>query len=88
MRLIERPDGSRTQRIVLLYVASFLLLAIFWTLDNTTTIDTWINQEVERDAYWGNFIYFAYAVIKYVILAVGVIIPIMVTALLLIKPKD
>ncbi|WP_374959403.1 hypothetical protein [Gilvibacter sp.] len=88
MRLIERPDGSRTQRIVLLYVTSVLLLAIFWILDNTPTIDTWINQEAERDAYWGNFIYFAYAVIKYAILAVGVIIPIMVSFLLVSNRKD
>ncbi|GEM_PF-3675930 len=88
MRLIERPDGSRTQRIVLLYVASVLLLAIFWTLDNTTTIDLYIAEMEDRHPKWGYFIYFAYAVIKYAILAVGVIIPIMVTALLLIKPKD
>jgi hypothetical protein len=69
-------------------VASVLLLAIFWTLDNTPAIDTWINQEAERDVYWGNFIYFAYAVIKYAILAVGVIIPILVSFFLVSKCKD
>ena len=79
---------SRKLRIVLLYITSLLLFGVFWIFDRyKSIIDVKIEAFERKYAFVPYEIYYEFAVLKYGILAVAILIPILVTAMLLIQRR-
>ena len=79
---------SRKLRITLLYLCSLVLFAVFWVFDRyKPIIDLKIEQIERKYAFVPYEVYYEFAVLKYGILAVAILIPILLTAMLLIQKK-
>ncbi|WP_272833186.1 hypothetical protein [Gilvibacter sediminis] len=79
---------SRKLRITLLYLCSLVLFVVFWVFDRyKPIIDLKIEQFERKYAFVPYSLYYEFAVLKYGILAVAILIPIILSAMLLIQRK-
>ena len=79
---------SRKLRIVLLYITSLVLFGIFWVFDRyKPIIDVKIEAIERKYAFIPYELYYEFAVLKYAILTVVILIPIMVTTIILIQRR-
>ncbi|MFZ6666207.1 hypothetical protein [Peijinzhouia sedimentorum] len=78
----------RTLRIVGLYFLSLLMLSIYWYMSNSTELNDFLVKSDRLRTDWGLEFYAILGLIQFGLLTVGIAIPFILTAFLVLKKEN